>query len=126
MPQRIYLTVAEVVAMQAQLIEEFGGRRGIRDSRLLESAVMRPRNGYYAGIIEEAAALLESLLNNHPFHDGNKRISFAATDVFLRANGYVLDLDGLAAHKLITGAMERHEFSLAQILDWLISVTKVA
>ena len=126
MPQRIYLTVAEVVAMQAQLIEEFGGRRGIRDSRLLESAVMRRRNGYYAGIIEEAAALLESLVNNHPFHDGNKRISFAATDVFLRANGYVLDVDGLAAHKLITGAMERHEFRFAQILDWLISVTKVA
>src|SRR5271154_478736 len=126
MPQRIYLTVAEVVAMQAQLIEEFGGRRGIRDSRLLESAVKRRRNGYYAGIIEEAAALLESLVNNHPFHDGNKRISFAATDVFLRANGYVLDVDGLAAHKLITGAMERHEFSFAQILDWLISVTKVA
>ena len=53
-------------------------------------------------------------------------MSFAATDVFLRANGYVLDVDGLAAHKPITRAMEKHEFRYAQILDWLISITKVA
>jgi death-on-curing protein len=126
MPQRIYLTVAEVTEMQIQLIDEFGGLHGIRDSGLLESAVMRPRNGYYSNIIEEAAALMESLANNHAFHDGNKRISFSATDVFLRANGYVLDVDGLAAHKIIIGAMEKNEFRFAPILDWLVSVTKVA
>ena len=59
MRQRIYLTVAEVVAMHAQLIESSAARYPRFGS--LESAVMRPRNGYYAGIIEEAAALLESL-----------------------------------------------------------------
>lgn len=126
MPQRIYLTVAEVTEMHLQLVDEFGGLHGIRDAGLLESAPMRPRSGYYADIIEQAAALMESLANNHAFHDANKRISFAATDVFLRANGYVLDVEGLAAHKVITGAMEKNEFRFAQILDWLISVTKVA
>jgi death on curing protein len=126
MPQRIYLTVAEVTEMQIQLIDQFGGLHGIRDAGLLESAVMRPRNGYYSNIIEEAAALMESLANNQAFHDGNKRISFSATDVFLRANGYVLDIDGLAAHKVIIGAMEKNEFRFAQILDWLMAVTKVA
>src|ERR1700733_24332 len=126
MPQRIHLTVAEVIEMQLQLVDEFGGLHGIRDAGLLESAVMRPQNGYYSNIIEEAAALMESLANNHAFHDGNKRISFSATDVFLRANGYVLDVDGLEAHKFITGAMERNEFRFALIRDWLISVAKAA
>ncbi len=126
MPQRIYLTVAEVVEMHLQLIDGFGGLHGIRDAGLLESAVMRPQSGYYSNIIEEAAALMESLANDHAFHDGNKRISFSATDVFLRANGYVLEVDGLVAHKVIEGAMERNEFRFAQILGWLSSVTKVA
>jgi len=124
MPQRIYLTVAEVVEMQLQLVDEFAGLRGIRDAGLLESAVMRPQNGYYSNIIEEAAALMESLANNHAFHDGNKRISFSATDVFLRANEYVVDVDGREAHKFITGAMERGEFRFALIRDWLVSVAK--
>lgn len=126
MPQRIYLTLAEVVEMHLQLIDGFGGLHGIRDAGLLESAVMRPQSGYYSNIIEEAAALMESLANDHAFHDGNKRISFSATDVFLRANGYVLEVDGLVAHKVIEGAMERNEFRFAQILGWLSSVTKVA
>jgi death on curing protein len=126
MPRRIYLTVAEVVEMQAQLIEEFGGLHGLRDSGLLEFAVARPQNGYYAGIIEEAAALMESLANNHAFHDGNKRISFSATDVFLRVNGYVLDVDGLNAHDFITGAMEKNEFRFALIRTWLASIVQPA
>jgi death-on-curing protein len=126
MPQRIYLTVAEVIEMQLQLVDEFGGLHGIRDAGLLESAVMRPQNGYYSNIIEEAAALMESLANNHAFHDGNKRIGFSATDVFLRANGYVVDVDGREAHKFITGAMERGEFRFALIRDWLVSVAKTS
>jgi hypothetical protein len=82
MPQRIDLTVAEVIEMQTQLIEESCGLRNIRDSGLLESSVARPQNGYYADITEEAAALMESLANKHAFDESNKRVSFSATGRF--------------------------------------------
>ncbi|MDR2893455.1 MAG: type II toxin-antitoxin system death-on-curing family toxin [Deltaproteobacteria bacterium] len=87
---RDYLTSVEVLALHHALIERYGGARGIRDMGAVETAVFRPQCGYYADIAEEAAALLESLLINHPFVDGNKRVAFAACDVFLRINGQVL------------------------------------
>jgi death-on-curing protein len=58
-----------------------------RGSGLLESALFRPQTGYYADLIEEAAALWESLSQNQPFPDGNKRTAFAATYTFLAING---------------------------------------
>ena len=84
---RKYLTADEVIYIQKELIKEFGGSFGIRDRKSLESAVMRPQSGYYKNIIEEASALMESLAMNHCFVDGNKRIAFFATDIFLRMNG---------------------------------------
>ena len=87
---RDFLTSVEVLALHHALIERYGGARGIRDMGAVEAAVFRPQCGYYADITEEAAALLESLLINHPFVDGNKRVAFAACDVFLRMNGYAL------------------------------------
>ena len=126
MPSRVYPTVAETIKTQRLLIDEFGGIHGVRDMGLLESAVLRPQNGYYSGLIEEAAALMESLANNHAFLDGNKRISFVMTDVILRANGYFLDVEPLAAHKFITEALEKNEFRFPVIRDWLASVTKPA
>jgi death-on-curing protein len=125
MPFRIYPTVAETIETHRLLIEEFGGRHGIRDMGLLESAVFRPRNGYYGGLIEEASALMESLANNQAFIDGNKRVSFVMTDAMLRANGYFLDVEPLEAHKLITQAMERKEFRFPMIRDWITSIIKV-
>ncbi len=124
MPPRIYPTVAETIETHRLLIEEFGGHRGIRDTGLLESAVIRPQNGYYSKLIEEASALMESLANNHAFIDGNKRICFVMTDVLLRLNGYFLEVDPLEAHKLITGAMEKNEFRFPMIRDWIASVVK--
>jgi death-on-curing protein len=62
-----YPTVDEVIAVHAQLIARFGGSLGIRDRGALESALARPRSGYYNDIIQEAAALWESLSQNHPF-----------------------------------------------------------
>jgi death-on-curing protein len=121
---RIYPTVAETLETHRLLIEEFGGSHGIRDQGLLESAVMRAQNGYYNDALEEAAALMESLGNNHAFVDGNKRICFVTTDAMLRANGYLLDVDPLDAHQFIVGAMERHEFRYPLILDWLRSIAK--
>jgi death-on-curing protein len=71
MPPRIHPTVAEAIETYRLLIEEFGGLLGIRDAGLLESVVLRPQNGHYSNVIEQAAALTESLANNHAFIDGN-------------------------------------------------------
>ena len=114
-----YLAVAEIYAMQHRLIEMFGGLHGVRDQGAVEAAVFRPQTGYYNSIEEEAAALMESLGNNHGFLDGNKRIAFTATDVFLRRNGFYIEVESLDAHTFIDGSMDRHEFRFAQILDWI-------
>jgi death on curing protein len=113
------LTVAEVYRMQHALIERFGGLHGVRDKGTVEAAIFRPQIGYYSTIDEEAAALMESLGNNHSFLDGNKRIAFAAADVFLRVNGSYLEVEGAAGYAFIAGSMERHEFHFPQVLQWI-------
>ena len=82
-----YLTIREVLFIHEALIETYGGSRGVRDQGLIETALLRPQTGYYADLIEEAAALWESLAMNHGFIDGNKRIAFAVMDIFLDING---------------------------------------
>jgi death-on-curing protein len=114
-----YLTVAEVYRMQHRLIEIFGGLHGVRDKGLVEAAVFRPQIGYYNSLEEEAAALMESLGNNHGFLDGNKRIAFTAADVFLRRNGFYIEVGGIEGHAFIYGSMDRHEFRFSQILEWI-------
>jgi death on curing protein len=120
-PERIYLTVAEVLAIHQQQIAEYGGLAGIRDSGLLESAVFRPQIGYYANVAEETAALMESLATNHPFLDGNKRVAFAAAHTFLLINGHDLSVDPLEAFDFIMNSIARNEFRFARILSWLES-----
>lgn len=119
MPRHAYPTVAEALAIHEELVREFGGSPVVRDLGRLEAAIFRPQIGYYEGLVEEAAALMESLANNHPFLDGNKRVSFAVTDVFLRLNGFYLDVDPLKADGFIRGAMQRREFRFPKILEWL-------
>src|SRR5208283_88864 len=114
-----YLTVAEVYRMQHRLIELFGGRHGVRDKGAVEAAVFRPQTGYYTSLEEEAATLMESLGNNHGFLDGNKRIAFAAADVFLRRNGFYIQVKAGAGYEFINGSIERHEFRFAKIVDWI-------
>ena len=114
-----YPTVGEALAMHHALIDEFGGIHGLRDRGLLEAAIFRPQNGYYEDLIHEAAALMESLASNHPFLDGNKRLSLAVTDVFLRLNGMFLDLEAHSAHRHITQSIANREFRVAQIRQWL-------
>jgi death-on-curing protein len=114
-----FLTVAEVYRMQHRLIELFGGRYGVRGRGTVEAAVFRPQTGYYNCIEEEAAALMESLANNHGFIDGNKRIAFTASDVFLRRNGFYLEVEGVDGHAFIDGSIARQEFRFAQILVWI-------
>jgi len=105
--------------MQHQLIELFGGIHGVRDKGAVEAAVFRPQTGYYNSLEEEAAALMESLANNHGFLDGNKRIAFTAADVFLRRNGFCIEVEGVEGHAFVCGSMEQHEFRFAKILDWI-------
>ncbi|WP_394026428.1 type II toxin-antitoxin system death-on-curing family toxin [Desulfovibrio falkowii] len=98
---RDYLAVADILGMHAVLVEKYGGMAGIRDMGGLESAVYRPQSGYYSDIVEEACALMESLLINHPFMDGNKRTAFAACSVFLYINGHRIDADSEQLYLLV-------------------------
>jgi death-on-curing protein len=119
MPERIYLTVGELLQMHHQQIEEYGGIHGIRDKGLLESAVFRPQTGYYNSLAEEAAALMESLANNHPFLDGNKRTFFAAAHTFLLINGHDLEVNPLAAYDFMIQEIVKGEFRFGRILAWI-------
>ena len=87
MSDRIYLTIDDVLWIHDEQLRIYGGARGVRDKGLLLSALLRPQSGYYADLIEEAAALWESLAMNHGSIDGNKRIALASTIIFLQANG---------------------------------------
>ncbi|HUJ39617.1 MAG TPA: type II toxin-antitoxin system death-on-curing family toxin [Candidatus Acidoferrales bacterium] len=120
MPDRLYPTVAEALEIQRQLIELFGGAHGLLDRGRLEAAIFRPQIGYYEDLVEEAAALMESLGNNHAFLDGNKRIAFTLTDVFLRMNGFFLHVEAEAANNFIRRAMSRSEFRFAHIREWIL------
>jgi death on curing protein len=114
-----YLTMAEVLAMHADQIERYGGSHGIRDQGLLEAALYRPQTGYYADLIEEAAALWESLAQNHPFIDGNKRTAFAATYTFLAINGARLTADAREAYVFVATLYEANQFDFGKLVPWL-------
>ena len=111
--------MGEVLQIHHQLIENYGGAHGLRNKGLLESDVFRPQIGYYNTIAEEAAALMESLANNHPFLDGNKRIAFAAAHTFLLVNGYDLEVRPLAAYEFMMHSVARAEFRFGPILEWI-------
>jgi death-on-curing protein len=90
-----YLTIEEVLLLHARLIQRTGGSGGVRDLGLLDSALARPQATFggedlYPGLWHKAAALMHSLIKNHPFVDGNKRTALAATGLFLELNGHAL------------------------------------
>ncbi|MGQ9555297.1 MAG: type II toxin-antitoxin system death-on-curing family toxin [Anaerolineae bacterium] len=92
-----YLSVQQVLFLHYRLIAETGGAHGLRDLGLLESAVARPWASYagselHSDLFAKAAALLDSLIRNHAFLDGNKRTGVAAASLFLRRNGWRLTL----------------------------------
>lgn len=91
----IYLTAAQVLFIHARLIAETGGARGIRDLGLLAAAIARPQSTFegrdlYPGLFHKPAALMESIILNHPFVDGNKRTGIAAAGLLLLLNGHRL------------------------------------
>ncbi len=115
----LYPSLADVLAAHARLIVLFGGAQGVRDQGALEAALARPQSGYYRDVIEEAAALLESLSQNHPFVDGNKRTAIAVTGAFLRLNGFRLEFDDLQAYQFLVGLYESKAFQFARLEPWL-------
>ena len=114
-----YPTIDEAIAVHARLIAKFGGSLGIRDRGGLESALARPQSGYYDDIIQEAAAMWESLSQNHPFVDGNKRVAVTVTGAFLKVNGYRLEFDDLEAFSFLIGLYESGRMRCAELEKWL-------
>lgn len=111
--------MAEVLAMQVDQIERYGGSPGVRDLGLLESALFRPQTGYYADLIEEAAALWESISQNHPFIDGNKRTAFAAAYTFLAINGARFSADARRTQKFLFALYEGNDLTFDRLVPWL-------
>ncbi|PTQ77423.1 death-on-curing protein [Nitrosomonas oligotropha] len=114
-----YLTVPDVLAIHSILIKRYGGTLGICDAGALESALFRLQSGYYVDIVAEAAALMESLTINHPFVDGNKRVAFAATDIFLRMNGYRINCESMIIYADMMQMFEAGTFDFAHLEPWL-------
>jgi death-on-curing protein len=119
-----HLTPAEILYLHHRLIESTGagGAQGIRDMGLLLAAVERPKAGLggkevYPDLCTKAAALLESLCRNHPFLDGNKRVTYAAAGLFLAENGYRLRPDPAAETLVLRVA--QGETSLSEIAAYL-------
>lgn len=114
-----YLTVIEVLAIHADQIERYGGAAGIRDRGLLEAALFRPQTGYYADLIDEAAALWESMSQNHPFIDGNKRTAFAVTYTFLMINGARLTATPAKTEHFLLSLYARGQLNFERLSQWL-------
>jgi death-on-curing protein len=114
----IYLTLDQVLEIHAEAIRRHGGDPAIHDLGLVDSAVAQPQMTFggvdlYPTLVEKAAALGFSLTTNHGFKDGNKRVGFAALDIFLRLNGYKVEAAvddaeaeslGVADHKITRDA----------------------
>ncbi len=121
---RDYLTLADVLAIHADQIATYGGAEGVRDPGQLEAALFRPQSGYYADTIAEAAALWESLSQNHPFVDGNKRTAFAAMFTFLAINGVELTADADEGWAFLSRLYDRNALSFDALDAWLRDHTK--
>jgi death on curing protein len=119
MAERVYLTVAEVLTIHHRQIEHYGGIHGLRVQGALEAAVFRPQNGYYNNLAEEAAALMESLVHNHAFLDGNKRVAFDATHTFLLVNGFTIVADPAEAYLFMMDSIAQGKFRFPLILGWI-------
>ena len=117
------LTVPEVIELHAALLKRHGGSAGLRDRGLLESAVSQPAASFggralYPTLFEQAAAIGFSLVSNHPFVDGNKRIGLTALDVHLRFNGYKLEADADDAEATIL-ALAEGTLSREELAAWI-------
>ncbi len=118
-----FLNVAQVLLIHDQMVRKFGGSFGVRDLGLIESAVARPQATFsseylYKTIFDKAAALLQSLLKNHPFIDGNKRTALTSAGVFLRLNGFKLQNNHQEEVEFAVNVDNEH-LPVEQISKWL-------
>lgn len=114
-----YLTAIEALAIHDDQINRYGGTDGVRDPGLLEAALFRPQTGYYTDLIQEAAALWESISQNHPFIDGNKRTALAATCTFLNINNVQITADAEEIYAFISGLYVAGDFTFDRLEEWL-------
>ena len=119
-----YIRIEDILAIHSDQIERYGGSQGLRDPGLLEAALFRPRTGYYQSLIDEAAALWESLSQNHPFVDGNKRTAFASTYVFLLINSLRIVAGDEDAQVFVLGLYEAGQFEFENLRAWLSENTE--
>jgi death-on-curing protein len=119
----VYLSVAQVLRLHEKQIATFGGAEGLRDAGALDSAVARPQMTFggedlYPDAAAKAAALMHSLVMNHPFVDGNKRVGVIAMELFLIVNAFALDAfdEELEA---VTMAVARGELEAEALAIWL-------
>ncbi len=118
-----YLSIDEVLAIHIKMVDKFGGSHGIRDLGLVESAVARPQASFggqdlYENIFDKAAALLQSLLKNHPFVDGNKRTALTSAISFIEINGFSLNKTHQEGVEFSV-AIDNQHLSIEQISKWL-------
>ena len=123
-----YLTPEQLLFLHARLIEETGGSHDVRDISLLLSALGRSQasfeaRGLYPDIFSKAAALMDSLIRNHPFLDGNKRTGVAAAGLFLLRNGYRLNASN-ASLETLAREVAWTKISIAEIIHWLKQNTR--
>ncbi|HMO16291.1 MAG TPA: type II toxin-antitoxin system death-on-curing family toxin [Pirellulaceae bacterium] len=124
------LSLAELIELHHRIIEQSGGADGIRDLGLAESALAQPQMSFggmelYPTLAEKAAALCYSLVMNHPFVDGNKRIGHAAMETFLVLNGFELDADVDNSESVIL-RLAAGDLGRAAFTEWVVEhVTEV-
>ena len=121
----LFPSLQETLELHKELIKRFGGARGVRDMGLLESALVRPQTGYYETLSLQAAALFQSLCQSHCFVDGNKRVAFACTAVFLKMNGYRLQVHPGDGESFIVDEIIQQKISIEEIAGWLENRMKV-
>lgn len=119
-----YLSKDEVLELHQILLEQSGGSEGIRDEGALISALAQPEMSFggedlYPLLTDKAAALAYSLIQNHPFVDGNKRIGHAAMEVMLLLNGYEIEA-GIDEQEVVILSVASSEFSREAFTQWLV------
>ena len=117
-----YLTPEQALFIHYRMIEGTGGSHGIRDVTLLQSALARPlatfdKNNLYPDIFSKAAALMHSIIKNHPFVDGNKRTAVTTASLFLLKNGYYLSASNKELERF-TLKVAAKDIELQEIAKW--------